>query len=418
LAFASTAFTVRGRMEKFLSKRNPVASAAFFCIGCAFAQIAPAGPSLVVGYEAPVGLRNFSYNADGSLVVEANGFLLCDGFGEAGGQVLQPQRDSWNLPSAGNVAGFNYGGSAPTLKVIADVGMTCRQRGAAGEIVAPRATDLFIDGYDGGTTQFTNLVNWRAPVLFDWTGWWGSIRQGQMPGQLNLPPVDPCDIGAAPQGQTLDERDLCAAATGAAMVEGQSARSPVMWTKIVSTESNTWLMYAFRVDACSAGDCANPATVPTLAADGGHSLNDLPVQVHVRDAYSRRNQAGTAGYLGDTLFYCVKAALPGTLDATTCGGSEQQVNGPMNLAFAINLFQPNHASFYVIARRSLGTGLAAPVNLPVVIAGVFVDPAYSASGYPGGCGDGEPCADEFTGDDIVFGFHPNTLQGGFDWMNP
>lgn len=376
-------------------------------------SIAQAAPVLVVDNQsqqvqtpaAPA--VGFSYvpSADGAsskLSVYTNGFLFC---GNPGGGTTTPASltvlhedqtlanpAKWAFPTATHIPAITYNGTTLAINAGQPTSLTCLGTDVSGAVPAGIRESVFDNGYDSAkATNFNHLVNWVAPEGFGWTTEeWTDV------------PVDPCNPGANDIPRTVEDV-ACAAVTG---VRNSSAtqgprRAPTIWT---ATDGTTFT-YLFRVDArwgLPALGTKTPMALPDQqSADSPNS--GATIAFTVQDAFDTTFLDGTAG--GE---YCLMTSLPATLDASVCNGSNTyQLNG-QPLSYSDSVRDPSGgngdvASYYMAVKRPVHGGHASLLT-PVVAVSVLVERAAVLEG-----------ADQFSGDDIAFGFMP--ASNGFPWMS-
>lgn len=343
-----------------------------------------------------------------SLTVYTEGFLFCTNIGgEASAVVtLIPSHESqgvtpvhaWTFPTV-KVTPFAYAGGVLSVNRALSGGvagpyLACHGVGSNGEVPSAFAEGVFDNPFESATAlNYQHLVNWNPPATepFDWAE--SDNWNGTGPNDAFKVPLNPCDAVDRDNANANRSREdvACAGLTGVRLAAAglgpqvNTRRAPTMWTNIVN---NSAFYYLFRLDAS-----VENANVGSLG-------------MGVRDAFD-------STYLGSNGFYCVRDGArdgaPAVLDDGACPASSSwsalPPDGVLNKEFPVNPGLPE--TKYIVVKRPIvpGNSPIADSPTPVVGAAVFVHPAVA----------GEGGGDKFTGDDVVFGFMPDSK--GFSWMN-
>jgi hypothetical protein len=389
-------------------KKSVASTIAGLTASALFASANCAAVTVTVNDEAPLTVQSsegFSYliaGEAGFLNVTTDGFLFCanvfpDVPPPDNRVVLVPQHGDWALPTASDLA-FNYSGAKLEINrgSTPETSLVCHTVGAQGETTTPFTDGIFTNSVETKTLeQYPNLINWNPPQGWNWNAPdWAAV------------PTDPCSPSLAQPAQ-IDEDVTCAAVSGARpAAAGATTRSPTMWT---GTDGSNYF-YVMRVDARYGAqtdvDDTGPRA-PQQADVSGPDGSSGSVTIKVTDGYDRGSVGqGGPGYLGDVGIYCILTDLPSTLDGNVCIGAvfTDSLNGPLSYRFVLSILPPSNprASFYVAFIRPI---IGGPPTLtePAVAASILVEPSVVAEG-----------GDRFKGDDVVFGFMPNSQ--GFPWM--
>jgi len=359
----------------------------------------------------------YSQSGSGSLLqIYTAGFLFC-------GNPVGPNSDlitlqaahedqaftpahPWKFGAATDITSVSYAGNSLNVNRSASgvswTTLVCNGVGSVGDMVSGLADGIFAGGFDSTTvTNYSNMVNWTPdPQLgFNWNQPdWSEV------------PVNAC-ISTAEQPMAVVENTACAAVTGVRHDANQptsNLRAGSMWTN--STESSKFT-YVFRVDVRAGAQQASqsptqismPTQINESSTSGAETSSDgSGVIVKVVDAYD-------STYLKGTGSYCLLGELPATLNSSVCSGHSPQSlnNGPLSFSFSVYPAPVGTgiSSFYFAVVRDLN-GLHSNTTTPVVGASVLVDAAALTLSPP---------ADQFVGDDIVFGF-VSDAGSGFPWM--
>ncbi len=382
--------------------------------------VAHAQVSLTVNDEAsltvqpaqpPVGFSFVTTGPASTLNVNTDGFLFCANVyystspAPQRAVTLAPGHTSWKLPTAYDVQTIAYTGGAllvnrPLSGPSLETSLTCRARGPNGEVASPFSAfgdQIFRDGYEPGV-QFANTVNWTPPAGFDWytVADWPQV------------PTDSCTFNANSNSPQTVEGSLCNAASGVRAIASGSPnnpaygdRAPTMWTSAGSVSGSSFV-YLARIDTRFGPQTGAPnshfagTSAPQTQALGSS------VDVAVRDGYD-------AAFLGDSGTYCFLRALPSAgVNAAICSDSAAYFTGTLNGSLAetisVDSFTPAKSFFIAVIRQFRVTPPAATAPLPIAAIAVLPDPVVVH----------EEAGDAFTGDDVVFGFMPNS--SGFPWM--
>lgn len=355
-----------------------------------------------------------SYKATGAqasaLTVHTEGFLFCANLSPAAPPpesrivTLIPAHESqglipahaWTLPTATDVVSVAYRGSVLSVNRnrngVDPSSLTCHGVGADGGVGSGLTEGIFDHPFEKPTANhYKHLVNWMAPGDFDWTAPanWGDV------------PVDPCSPSTNEPAQIVEDA-ACVAATGVRGKTSGATRAATMWT----ASNGSSFTYVFRFDARygpqlpGIGGTLEVPSVQELGAPAGAGQ----VKFGVRDAFDSTYLGASGGH------YCLLSDLPAPpLTSTVCAGSTLHSLDEGPLQFEISLGEPPAAdpvkSFYVAVTRPI-VGGPPDLNTPVAGVAVFVDPVVS---------DAEVGGDQFSGDNVVFGFMPAST--GFPWMS-
>lgn len=338
----------------------------------------------------------------GMLTAYTEGFLFCSAYvegGQGGGLPItldlqhedqSPQFNpahGWALPSV-LVAGFTYNAGRFTINPgLSPSNLVCHSVGAQGDVRSGTDEGVFDNGYDSATeVNYNHLVNWTPSEGFDWNAPdWSQV------------PADACGFDAYDQGKAPEDVG-CAAVTG---VQTGEVRAPKMWT----VTDGTTFTYIFRVHARlgapAPGVQATPE-VPNLNSVDEPAGSIVAMRTVVKDAYDKSSLSATGTY-------CLFGSLPQTVDTNVCASTGSGIGTITDgfLSLSVQVGQPpldqEAKTFYVAVNRQLAAGHQA-LDTPIAAVSILVDPAITAEG-----------ADNFTGDDVVFGFMPSS--SGFPWMS-
>ena len=387
-----------------------------------FVPLLHAAPTLVVNGGSPVDIQTppgFSYVANGSgtsseLGVNVDGFVFCANIGAGTGApvTLQPLRTRWLLPS-GNDGRIAYSGGKLGVNHDMETSLACQMRDASGRIRSPFSgygDVLFSDDWEdfhSQERQYSNLVNWKPTRAFTWLSPnWSRV------------PNDSCTWDRNDNFPRLDETALCAAATGVRPNASGSPnnpdygdRAPTMWTK--RTTAN--YIYVARIDASYGGQHGTPNS--HFAGGSPRPVDvDTPstINVAIRDAFD-------ATYLSANATYCFLSKLPGSLTDDVCNHAVNPdayftntlPNTPLDpnssrgimvetLPLGVNTVQARSLYIAVVRQKAAGGGSPSACQ---PYAAISVIPQQDVARYF--------AADEFIGDDVVFGFREDEA---FDWM--
>jgi hypothetical protein len=393
-------------------KKSVASTIAGLTASALFASATCAAVTVTVNDEAPLKIQSsegFSYLIAGDagfLNVMTDGFLFCanvypDVPPNLNQVVLVPQHGDWALPTAIDLLNFSYSGSQLLINRSSsgslDSSLVCHAVGAQGETTTPFTDGIFDNGVETKTLeQYPNLINWIPPQGWNWNSPnWPAV------------PTDPCSP-SVDQPARVDEDITCAAVSGARPgAAGGTTRSPTMWT---GTDGSNYF-YVMRVDARYGAqtdvDDTGPLA-PQQADASGPDGSTGSVTIKVSDGYDRGSIGqGGPGYLGDIGVYCILTDLPSTLDGNVCTGAvfSDGLIGPLSYRFVLSILPPSNprASFYIAFIRPIVGGPPA-LTEPAVGASILIEPSVVAEG-----------GDRFKGDDVVFGFLPNSQ--GFPWMS-
>lgn len=355
------------------------------------------------GTPLPSGITYRSTGATtSSLKVYTEGFLFCANIGYvppanpnefvttlvSAHESMGSSVHLWEFQSANDVKSIGYRGDSLAVNRSANgvqpSSLTCHGVGASGEVGSGIVEGIFDNPFESATSiNYNHLVNWRAPSGFDWatSSNWANV------------PVDPCASTVNDPAQ-IEENVACVAATGVRHTPTSTTRSPTMWT----ATDGTSFTYLFRFDARYGPQqpgLGGSISLPTPEQLNGTSAGES-VKFTVREAFD-------STYLGSQgAHYCQLTTLPAQLNSSVCTGS---ISNPLPVAFEISLNDTTPTqSVYVAVTRPIH-GAPPSLTTPVVGVAVFVDPVVSDSTIGG---------DNFSGDNVVFGFMP--ASSGFPWM--
>ncbi len=343
-----------------------------------------------------------TYQATGAqtstLTVYTEGYLLCGNIGSdqtpvklelAHEDQSSQQARRWALPSA-LARSFSYASGGLVINPGDSLSsLVCHSLGVDGSVASGLREGIFDNGYDSATvSNYKSLVNWIPSAGFDWNSPdWAEV------------PQDPCGWSTYDEARAKEDV-ACAAVTG---ISAASVRAPTMLTGVTHGVVFT---YVFRVDARFGAPPAGQNGVlrtPLLNALADPDATPTSMQVLVQDAYD-------STYLSASGSYCTFATLPGTIDNNICNAAgvtaaPLPASGLLNIPFAVGqqLPSPVSQSFYVAVNRTIAGAPQLNGGTPIVVASILVDPVVSAEG-----------ADDFRGDNAVFGFMPSS--SGFPWM--
>lgn len=313
---------------------------------------------------------------------------------------LAPGHARWTLPSATDIQTMSYSGGALIASSIDSTHtppqtLVCHVRGPQGQVYKPFSAfgdPIFLEGFESVTSvQYGNLINWLPINGFSWS----------QPDWTQVP-TDPCNFDmTSADSPAVAEGSLCAAATGARPLTGNSAgqRSPTMWTQTVGSS----FIYVARVDGRLGPQASGPNMNFGVDTDAATSAN--AVDIAVRDGFDSQ-------YLSTTGTFCRLDQLPTTLTANVCsgapiGGTTTGPGGTLATKFTLSLAQPAAPAltFYVVVIRTINPNNPPSIDTPVAAVSVMADPSTVR----------EDAGDGFVGDNVVFGF-PGS--GVFPWMHP
>ena len=357
--------------------------------------------TLVVNNESPMDVTTppgFTYivqGASGSLSVPTQGFLFCANVYTSNppsptAVTVVPQHGDWKLPIAQDVSGVGYNAGVLGVNRAVQTSLVCHGVGAEGETASPRSDGMLRSGYESKTVeQYGNLINWIAPVGFNWTSPdWAMV------------PADPC---SATEPVQVRENIACAAVTGARTAgAGSTLRSATM----LAGTDGTSFFYIVRVDA-SYGALQRIEGPQMPATVNQHQPSDATsVMMSIVEGYDRGVVGVGGGYLGDSGEWCLLANMPSALTSNVCSGAfpSGALSGPANIPFTLSLVPGStpRASFYVAFVRQI-VGPPPSVVEPVSAVSILLEPSLLSEG-----------GDAFRGDDVSFAFLPTSL--GFPWM--
>ncbi len=373
-----------------------------------FLPLAHAAPTLVINDGAPIDILTppgFSYAANtggtaSELNVTSAGYVFCANIGNGSGVLattLQPRRARWTLSGA-NDARIAYSGGRLAINEGTQTSLACAARDAVGQIGSPFSgfgDYLFSDNWEdryAADTQFANLANWKPVHGFSWsTPDWTMV------------PNDSCTWDNSVNFPHLEESALCAAATGVRPLANGSTNNPdygdraaTMWTK--RTVAN--YIYLARIDTSYAGQHGAPNSHFVVSSPRpGETNTPSTIEVAIRDAFD-------SDYLSPNATYCFRNTLPATLDDNVCSGPGVYYTGTMNgivaesLSLGVNSVQAR--SLYIAVKRPK-IGSSPSSCQPYAAIAVIAEPDVAR----------QFGADEFIGDDVVFGFREDE---SFDWM--
>lgn len=381
--------------------------AAAIVAGSISSSASASSPTLVVSGGPPVSIvsaSGFSYAATpgggaSTLNVTTEGFLFCanvySDIPPVATITFAPGHVNWTLPSAIDVRNVGYSGGVLNVNQNStESSLACQVRGPDGKVnsaFSGYGNFTFRDSFESDTVaQFENQVNWVPVAGFNW-----------MTPDWKVVPNDSCTWDMNTNLPQVSEAAVCAASAGVRPPAAGSQndarygdRSPTMWTKTTVNK----FVYLARIDARfgamqgTPNASFSPATPPQQAASASS------VDIAVRDGFD-------SDYLSAVGTYCLLRALPAVLDENVCGDSavysSHSLNG--NLLERVTLsdgWEKSKSMFIAVVRNrvSIFSGGA-----PVSAIATITDPGVSR--HEGG--------DEFTGDNVVFGF----VEGEhFPWM--
>lgn len=379
-----------------------------------------ATPTLVVSQQVQdvqtpgtAGQAGISYVADQGgdaavLKVYTQGFLFCGNPGEnydSPATLLIAHEDQsfanphpWTFSNITDAPVVSYSGGTLKINPVTPTSLTCLGTGISGSTTTALSEGIFDNSFDSATEEnYNHLVNWIPPQGFDWFDPdWSEV------------PSDACDLSPNQSPQVSEDVD-CAAVTGVSSNDNEPVRAPVMWTAADNT--NFTFTYLFRVDLRAGAQVNGMSTVfqaPTSAEPMG-DVNPAFPNVVIQDAFEG-GDAGQIGYLGSSAHYCTLNAFPTVpLSSAVCSGQgvgiSDDVDGTLNLritAGALPVGSGVDQAFYVAVTRPI-VGNHPNLTTPIVAATVLTERGIVDEG-----------GDRFTGDNIVFGFMPNSQ--GFPWM--
>lgn len=381
--------------------------------------LAHAAPTLVINGGAEIDIQSppgFSYAANSGgtsseLGVTSAGYVFCANIGSGTGlpMTLQPAHTRWTMPSA-NDARMGYNDGVLAINGDVETSLACQARDAAGQMRVPFSgygDYLFADGWEDLYTpaaQFSNLANWLPVPDFSWsTPDWAKV------------PNDSCTWDNATNFPRIGEATLCAAATGVRPIAGASQnnpdygdRAPTMWTKRTTTN----YIYLARIDTSYGGQHGTPNSHFVSTSRPAEVNTPSTIGVAIRDAFD-------SNYLSATATYCFLSKLPSVLDDNVCSGADVYYTGTLpntptdpnssrgimveSLSLGVNSVQAR--SLYVaVVRKKLASGGSSPSSCQPYAAIAMIPEQDVARQFS---------ADEFIGDDVVFGFREDE---SFDWM--
>jgi len=365
-----------------------------------------AAPTLVINNGAPIDISTpgFTYVASGGgsasvLNVTTEGYVFCANIGTIYQTPIsmQPQHQRWSLPLAHEIRSVGYSGSTLSVNSNVDTSLGCQVRGASGEVMTPFTTFgnlLFRDGYEPfGSSQFSNLVNWRPGAAFSWA----SPDWAQVPN-------DSCTWDLDPNEPMAQENALCAAAAGVSPIAIDSPndarygdRAPTMWTATTTTN----FIYIARIDTRFGPQDGSPNShFPVGSRPANESNSASSVDIAIRDGYD-------STYLSGAGTYCLLRELPATLTDNVCSGQavyySDALSGNLEERIPLAIGWTQAKSLYVAVVRQKTGGSSPSTCQPTAAIAAIADPGVSR--HEGG--------DEFIGDDVVFGFRPGD---SFEWM--
>lgn len=386
-----------------------------------FLPLAHGAPTLVINDGAPVDILtppgiSYAANSGGTasqLDVATSGYVFCANVGTGSGVLvttLQPQHEGWRLPS-GNDARIAYSGGQLAVNSGLQTSLACAARDSAGQLRVPFSgfgDYLFADEWElayAPERQFANLANWKPVQGFSWST-----------PDWTLVPNDSCTWDNEENFPHLDESAFCAAATGARPNAVDSPNNPdygdraaTMWTKRTATN----FIYVARIDTSYDGQHGTPNShFVDLSRPAGVDTPST-IQVAVRDAfdsdyltanatYCFLNKLPTAAEMGDNICASPSAYFTGTLPNGS--NAPNSSNGIMTESLSLGVNSVQARSLYVAVVRKKVVGGASPSSCQPYAA-IAVMPQSDVVRQFG--------ADEFIGDDVVFGFREDE---SFDWM--
>ena len=353
--------------------------------------------------QTPLGFSYVSAGSSSTLNVQTDGFVFCanvypDLPPAITTVTFAPSHTRWTLPTAIDVQSIAYADGVlrvnkPLTGLSTESTLVCQTRGAQGDISRPFSAYsqwLFRDGMElqlSAAVQYANMINWVPPAGFSWAqaGAWSQV------------PTDACNFDRTSADMPLAaENSLCIAATGVQPGGTNGTRSATMWTQV----SGSSFIYLARVDgrlgAQTFGPNANFHVADWSSQQVQGSTNGLDTAV--RDGFD-------SAYLSAAGSYCLLTTLPTALTPTVCNGAPVSgtLNGLLQTKFTLSLFPAAPAtSFYVAVVRPI---IGVAPSTPVAAIAVMADPGTAR----------HDAGDEFTGDDVVFGF-PTSI-GAFPWMS-
>ena len=422
-------------------------------VAASLPALGAAQATLSLGGGSPLPISTFSYAASGSvageLKVTSDSYILCANVGPdypTSLRTFSPMRERWTLPSVQDMQSLRYSGS--TLRIndsaVASA-IACSIRSANGTVSSPFGPydDLLLLGsFDLPTRDqwYASMINWQPNGNYASDG--NGRFAGWSPGHDSLLPGVPTDActfdqraAAGLQGDGIGgpgdpgqpslvpdlplsrEVSVCAAATGVRPVSGTGpssapavnsdfgVRAATMWTRAWTEGSTPKFAYLARVDGRLGIQGANElpnANFPQAPSGGGAVPTANSVEIVVADAFD-------STYLEPVASYCFLRALPATLDATTCAGSNpgliyaDTANGNLRERIVLDLGTVRANSRYLAVIRNVKVGGEPAIDTPVAAVSVFASPDVVQ--YEAG--------NKFTGDDVVFGFPGANL---FPWM--
>ncbi|HEY0178587.1 MAG TPA: hypothetical protein VGC30_03015 [Dokdonella sp.] len=355
------------------------------------------------------GRAGISYQQTGSgtsaLNVYTKGFLFCGNIGTAiatpatltlahESQSLSPVHN-WAFPSVIDIATFGYSGSVLTVlgndTEDSPLTLTCHSTSDVGAVTSGLREGIFDDSYDSATqTNYGHLVNWIPPRDFSWSD----------PDWTQVP-TDACNP-TAEQPFKVAEDIACAAVTGVKphTSGGDEVRAPIMWT----ASDGTSFTYLFRFDGRQGPQTAGAQAVfdaPQATQPGEPADTNFP-KILIQDAYDHT-------YLSASGQYCILYDLPTALNSSTCASTTSYPlddSGFLHLPITLGALPVGSGidqAFYVAVTRPI-SGAPSTSTVPVVAVSVLMEPDVTEAG-----------GDNFSGDDVVFGFMPTS--SGFPWMS-
>ncbi len=362
-----------------------------------FGQVAHAQVSLTINEEAPLSVlpsvkvpagMSFATTTLGTrLSVNTDGFLFCANVYYSSSPIpqtavtLTPGHTTWTLPSAFDLQSIAYSSGGLSVNralngASLQTSLSCRSRGPNGEITSPFSA--FGD------------VDWYTPA--DWA-------------QV---PTDSCTFDGNPNNPKTVEGSLCTAASGVRPSASGSLnngaygdRAPTMWTW-AGPVSGANFVYLARVDTRFGQQTGGPNThFPSASGPQTQALGSS-VDVAIRDGYD-------SAMFQDSGQYCFLRSLPTTgFNAGVCADPAAYfvgtLNGNLSETISVDSFAPAKSFYVAVIRQFKVTPPSMTSPLPVAAIAVLADPAVVR----------EERGDGFTGDDVVFGFMPNSP--GFSWM--
>jgi len=333
------------------------------------------------------------------LQVYTAGYLLCGNLGQYGINSLSfsiAHEDltlghAWTTQTLGDVYTFVYNSGSlavvpATPTTFGGDTLTCIGTAADGSVPSGLTEGIFDNGYDSATeANYTHLVNWIPPRGFSW-----------LDPDMTQVPLDPCNPSEQ-QPAIVDETVACAAATG--VRPGTSAggvRASTAWTATDGID----FTYVIRVDARFGAQQPGvaPGFDPSIFSGNSPAGGATSANFRVVVSFDAEYLQGA----GST--YCLLTELPSSLSTDVCGSNAQTLSGNLQIPIPLGLppISLSATSFWVVVKRPI-IGTHSSTATPVVAMSILTENPVLEEG-----------GDAFSGDDIVFGFMPNST--GFPWM--